>query len=84
MKDKKNKRASIFLGVIFAIFFFILGTLLVPFIKGVATDTRTSLDCTNSSITDGGKITCLIADAGFPYFIIVLLTLVGGFIGNEL
>ena len=79
-----NKRGSIMLGIVFAIFFLMVGFLLLPFMKDSATDSRTSLDCTNSSISDGNKTTCLLVDFGLPYFIIAILTFIGGIIGNEL
>jgi len=33
------------------------------------TQTRTDLDCTNVSVTDGTKINCLTIDLTVPYFI---------------
>jgi len=72
------------LGVVFAIFFFMAGMLIIPFIKDNVTDSRTEIQCTNSSISDGAKLTCLVVDTGVPYFILMILALAGGFIGNEL
>jgi len=80
----KGKKGSLFLGFLFAIMFFMIGIMMLPFIKDSVTDARTNLNCTNSSISDGNKFSCLIVDIGVPYFIIALLTFVGGFIGNEL
>lgn len=79
-----NKRGSLFIGFIFALFFFMLGMWMLPFMKDSATDSRTSLDCTNSSISDGTKLICLEIDAGVSYFIIAILVFIGGIIGNEL
>lgn len=84
MKMRNDKRGSIFLGFIFAIFFFMIGMWMLPFMKDTVTDSRTDLDCTNSSISDGNKVVCLIVDAGVPYFIIAILMFVGGLIGREL
>ncbi len=80
-----NKKGSLVIGFIFAVAFFMFGMLLIPLMKDGVTDARTSVDCTNSSISDGAKAICLVGlDVGVPYFIIVVLTLAGGFIGNEL
>lgn len=80
----KNKKGTLFIGFLFAFFFFMLGVWLIPSMQDSVTSTRTSIGCTNSSISDGAKLTCLMADSGVPYFIVIILTLVGGFIGNEL
>lgn len=79
-----NKRGSLFLGALFAFFFFMLGMWMLPFMKDGVTDARDNIQCTNSSISDGAKVTCLIVDVGVPYFIIAILVFIGGFIGNEL
>jgi len=81
----KNKKGSLFLGAVFAMFFLMIGMMIIPFMKDGVTSARTDIGCTtNSSISDGAKLGCLFIDAGVPYFIIIFLTLVGGFIGNEL
>lgn len=83
LRGIRGKKGSLYLGFLFAFFFFIFGMLMIPFMKDSATDARTNIQCTNSSISDGTKVTCLITDSSVPYFIIVILTLVGGFIGKE-
>lgn len=84
MKLIKDKKGTLFIGFIFAFFFFLVGMWMLPFIKDEVTGARTSLDCTNSSISDGNKATCLFTDAGVPYFIIAVLIFIGGLVGNEL
>ena len=79
-----NKRGNLFIGFIFAFFFFLLGMWMLPFMKDSVNSSRSNLQCTNSSITDGAKVTCLEVGGGVPYFIIAVLVLVGGFIGKEL
>ena len=79
-----NKKGSLFIAGMFALFFFMIGMMMLPLMKDSATDARTNLDCTNSSISDGAKATCLITGSGVPYFIIGILTFVGGLIGREL
>lgn len=79
-----NKKGDIMLAFSFAFFFFLIGMLMLPFIEDTITSARENLDCTNSSISDGNKISCLYTDVAVPYFIVGILVLVGGFIGNEL
>ncbi len=79
-----NKKGSMYIAIIFALFFFMVGMLMLPFIKDGVTEARTNINCQSSSITDGAKLVCLGLDIGVPYFIIGILTLIGGFIGNEL
>ena len=79
-----NKKGTLYLGFVFAFFFFLFGMLMLPLIKDSVTAGRTDLDCTNPSISDGNKVMCLFTDIGVPYFIVAILTLVGGFIGDKL
>lgn len=79
-----NKKGSLYMGAVFAFFFFLIGMLMLPFIKDMVTDARTDISCSSSSISDGNKLTCLFSDILVPYFILAILTLAGGFIGNEL
>lgn len=80
----KDKRGGLYLAMLFALLFFMFGIWMLPFLQDSVTHARTSIQCTNSSITDGGKMTCLFVDAGVPYFIILVLILIGGIVGNEL
>lgn len=81
----KNKRGgTLYLGLLFAIVFFMIGMWMLPFMKDGATSARTNLDCTNSSISDGAKVTCLFVGVGVPYFIVVILTVAGGILGKNL
>lgn len=80
-----NKKGSLFLGLTFAFFFFMFGMLMVPLMEDAVTSARTNINCSNSSaLTSGTKLVCLGLDTGVPYYIIAILTLIGGFIGNEL
>lgn len=79
-----NIKGSLFIGFIFAFFFFLIGIWMLPFMKDMATDARTNLNCSSSSISDGNKLTCLFVDAGVPYYIIIILIFIGGFVGREL
>jgi hypothetical protein len=82
--DKMNKKANIFTGFLLAFFIFMLSVWMLPFMKDGATDMRTNLDCTNHSVTDGNKVSCLLADGSIPYIMIILFTFIGGLIGREL
>lgn len=80
----KGKKGSLYMGIIFAIFFFLFGMIMISLMKDGVTSARTDADCTNSSISDGNKLVCLGLDSSVPYYILGILTLVFGFIGREL
>ena len=67
-----NKKGSLFLGMVFAIFFFIIGMLFLPLMKDGVTYARTEVGCSTSSISDGAKLVCLGLDLGVPYFIVIM------------
>jgi hypothetical protein len=79
-----NKQASAFSGIILAVLIFVAGALVIPYYQDDVTTTRVSLDCTNTSISDGNKITCLVVDAQIPYFIWAFVSIAFGFIGGKL
>lgn len=75
-----NKKGNIFFGLgIFALIY-IFGVLFIPFITDDITTTRIDLDCTNSSITDGTKMNCLLTDVLTPYFILFIIAAAGGYL----
>jgi hypothetical protein len=78
-----NKRGNIFFGVGIAIFLWVMGILILPYITDSVTDSRTGLDCTNISISGGSKITCLYGDVVVPYFIWFLVSLLLGYIAGS-
>jgi hypothetical protein len=77
-----NKRGNIFWGASIGIFVFIIGVLIIPFFTEDITTTRTSLDCSNMSISDGAKLTCLNVDLVVPYFIWFFVSLAVGIFGG--
>lgn len=80
-----NKKGALFMAFVIAGMIFMAGMLLIPFFQDGVTDFRTNLQCsTNSSISDGAKLTCLAGDAVLPYFIWAIISLAGGIIFNEL
>ena len=75
-----NKRGNMFFGIAVGFLIFVFGVLFVPFITDDVTTTRTDLDCTNSAITDGAKLNCLLTDVLTPYVILFILSAAGAFI----
>jgi len=78
-----NKRGNIFLGVVVFLFIFVFGVLFMPFITDDITTTRTSLNCSNSSISDGTKLQCLGIDIVIPYFIWFFVSVGAGYLGGR-
>lgn len=75
-----NKKGSVFLGLSLGIFIFIMGVLIMPFILDDISTTRVSLDCGNTTISNGNKLTCLFISAVNPYFIWLFTSLALGLI----
>ena len=75
-----NKRGTVLLSVIVGVMIFILGFTILNFLKSDIDTARTNLDCTNSSISDGTKLSCFGTDLTLPYAMLVILSLAGGFI----
>ena len=81
-----NNRGQIGVAIIVAITIFIIGMASMNFVRDSITDVRLSnaLDCSNSSISDGTKLTCLVTDITLPYFILIFLGAAGGVITAKL
>jgi hypothetical protein len=80
-----NKRGgSFFFGLTIGIVLFIFGVLLIPFFTDDITTARDSshLDCSNVSISDGVKFTCLQIDLVIPFFIWFFVSLAVGIIAG--
>lgn len=79
-----NKKAQMGLGfaIIVAIVLFMIGMINVNFIKDEVTRARGSsqMNCSDSTISDGSKLTCLLIDIVVPYFIIIVISTTGGLI----
>ena len=82
--DRLNKKSQgqIFLTIIIAIAFFMFGVLFVGLIMPDVSITKsmTNLDCSNMTITDGNKLSCLGVDSIIPALIIALVIVGGGYI----
>ncbi|MAH44553.1 hypothetical protein CMI37_01915 [Candidatus Pacearchaeota archaeon] len=77
-----NKGQVALIGLMVGIMIFMMAMIFIDPISDVITETRnnTQLDCSNSSITDGKKATCLIVDLILPYFIAVVIAVAGAYI----
>ena len=76
----KGKKGNIFFGISVFFLVYVFGVLFIPFIADDITTTRQELDCTNSSITDGAKLNCLLTDVLMPYFILFFISASAGFL----
>jgi len=85
MLQKMNKKSQIiFFAFMMAIVIIVLALGLIYSVKEAKDNARTSLDCTNTSISDYDKATCLITDISLPYFIGGLFALAGLIIGARI
>jgi len=80
-----NKGQSILMGVVVGFFLFLIGMVLLNYIDADTwVDGEDSLinelNCDDSGISDGTKLTCLIGEAIVPYFIIGIISAAGGII----
>ena len=81
---KINKRGSMIFGITIGIFIYIMGVLMLPFIIDDIDTARDALNCSDSTITDGNKINCLITDTTIPYFILFFVSLLLGFVAGSI
>ena len=77
---KINKKGSAFFGVAIAIVVYIFGVLFIPFLMDDVTTFREAMDCSNTSISGGTMLSCLMADATIPYLIWFFISLALGYI----
>lgn len=77
-----KKGGAFFFGLGIALFVWIIGIMIIPYFQDSVDLFRTDMDCTNTSITDGAKVTCLYGDALMPFFIIFIVGVVLGIIGG--
>jgi len=81
MKNKRGQTLGI--SIIIGITILIVGLMSINFVRDEVTDARlaSGLDCSNSTgISDGTKLTCLAVDLVVPYFLLLVLSAVGGII----
>lgn len=72
-------------SLMIGIFVFMLAMVFINPLKDVIIESRASdqLDCDNSSISDGSKMTCLIVDLIMPYFIGIVLAVAGAWVSAK-
>lgn len=79
-----RKGQTVMVGIMIAVMAYIMIVQFVSPLKSFITDARApaGLDCTNSSITDGEKSTCVIVDFSLFYFIGMAIAVAVGGIGG--
>ena len=76
-----NKRGqNITLALLAAVMIFVSGMLFLNHIKDDVSLTRTvtGLDCTNTTISDGAKVTCLGVDLVIPIMMVTIVSVATG------
>lgn len=80
-----NKGQSLGLGIMSAIFVLIIGIMFLNFLLPEVTNARTDLNCADAaSISDGTKLLCLVVGTTVPYWIVLIFSIVIGFITSRL
>lgn len=81
-----NSGQTALLGIMIGVMIFMLAMIFIDPIKDVITDARGAdqLDCSNTSISDGSKATCLVVDLILPYFIGVVIAVAGAWLGAKI
>lgn len=72
-----NKGSVLFYGLMLGLTIIILGMALAPAVLESTNSTMSNIDCSNSSISNFDKATCIATDITLPYFIGTLV-LIGG------
>lgn len=82
----KKKGQVMLVSLMIGVLIFMAGMIMIDPLKDVITEVRGSsqLDCLNATISDGNKMSCLAVDLSLPYFIIVILGLVGAVVSAKL
>jgi len=81
----RNKKGAIWFGAIMGLFLFVMGVLFIPFMTDDVTTFRDEMDCSNSSISDGAKLSCLQGDLLIPYVIWFFTSMaLGLFVGSKI
>ena len=78
-----NKKGNIYAVLMVSLILFMVGMIVVNFIKPIVADTKTDLNC-SSPATDGTKLMCLNVDIALIYFMVIVLSLAGGIITDKL
>ena len=80
--NKKSQISSFGLSLVIGISIFIVAMVVVNLLLPEITRARasTALDCTNSSISDGTKLTCLAVDWAIPGYFLAIFSAFGGMV----
>ena len=84
--NKKAQISSFGLSLVIGISIFIIAMAVVNILTPEITVARSSsgLDCTNSSISDGTKLTCLAVDWAIPGYFLAIFAAFGGMVITRL
>lgn len=80
---KMNKKGSLFFGVTIGLFLYITGVLIMPFLVDDVTSFRTAMSCSDTTISDGSKLSCLFGDALIPYYIWFFISIAVGYLAGS-
>lgn len=75
-----NKGQSAALAILTAFMLFMIGMIFINPLKTSIDSSRLGMNCSDSTISDGSKLTCLIIDIVMPYFIISIFSIAGGLV----
>ena len=75
-----GKKGNVYMVVMTALIIFMVGMTMINFIKPEVTPAYSSISCGSTPATDGTKVLCLVVDTALPYFILLVLSLVGGLV----
>jgi hypothetical protein len=79
-----NKKGNVYSVIMIALVIFMVGMIMVNFLKPLVTSARSDINCDGGSITDGTKLMCLNVDIAVVYFILLILSLTAGVITDKL
>ena len=75
-----NKKGNMFFGITVALFIYVIGVLFIPFLVDDVSTFRTEMECSDASISDGAKLSCLVGDLAIPYLILFFVSITLGII----
>lgn len=80
-----NKNGSVVIyGMMVGLLIILLSLYLAPSVQDFSNTTMTSLDCTNDSVSNFIRGTCVVVDLGFFYFIGAIMLIGGAFFTYKL
>jgi hypothetical protein len=79
-----NKKGSLGITIISAIFIFIVGFTVINLLIPEVTDFRVNMNCANGEdITDATKLLCLVGGIAIPYWILLIISIsIGGILSR--